>query len=186
MTKTCPDCDATVLSPLRGRELAEAGLRHAEGLLAQLAKPDWKPSRSHIEQARNSIKKLAELIISTPAAGGEALKDARIALCERLVKYSDDIHCIAVHRDLANDLREAEACITLLTDAAQPPSPLRGREALAAISRAVYRIREWAKNEGPYSEFIKEAAIIERRIEQIALSSAPAEQPTTPDKEAKT
>src|SRR5216684_145869 len=44
------------------------------------------------------------------------------------------------------------------------------REALALISRAVYRIREWAKGEGPYSEFIKEAAIIERRIEQIALT----------------
>jgi hypothetical protein len=40
----------------------------------------------------------------------------RRALCERLIKYSDDIHCIAVHRYLANDLREAEALITLLLD----------------------------------------------------------------------
>jgi hypothetical protein len=44
------------------------------------------------------------------------LADERIRLCERLIKYSDDIHCIAVHRDLANDLREAEALITLLAD----------------------------------------------------------------------
>jgi hypothetical protein len=42
---------------------------------------------------------------------------ARVALCERLVKYSDDVACIAVHRNLANDLREAEALITLLADA---------------------------------------------------------------------
>ena len=61
-------------------ELAEAGLRHAEGLSAQLAKPDWKPSRSHVEQARNSIKKLAELL-SAPA---QQTPDAEIA---RLTPY---------------------------------------------------------------------------------------------------
>jgi hypothetical protein len=48
--------------------LAEAGLRHAEGLSAQLAKPDWEPGRAHIEQARNSIQKLAELLRGTDAA----------------------------------------------------------------------------------------------------------------------
>jgi len=44
------------------RELAEAGLRHAEGLTAQLSKQDWQPRRSHVEQARNSIKKLADVL----------------------------------------------------------------------------------------------------------------------------
>lgn len=43
-------------------------------------------------------------------------KQLRIALCERLIMYSDDIHCIAVNRDLARDLREAEALITILAD----------------------------------------------------------------------
>ena len=53
----------------------------------------------------------------------------RRALCERLISYSDDIHCIAVHRDLANDLKEAEALITILADdidhrsASLSPSP---------------------------------------------------------------
>ena len=69
----------------------------------------------------NMVVWLLERLDATLAA--ETLKDARIALCERLVKYSDDIHCIAVDRNLANDLREAEACITLLADAlsASPP-----------------------------------------------------------------
>jgi len=49
-------------------ELADAGLRHAEGLSAQFDKPDWKPSRAHVEQARNTIRKLADLIrASSPA-----------------------------------------------------------------------------------------------------------------------
>jgi len=45
-------------------ELVDAGIRHAEGLTAQLAKPDWVPRRSHIEQARNSIAKLAGMLKS--------------------------------------------------------------------------------------------------------------------------
>ena len=40
-------------------ELADAGTRHGTRLTAQLDKPDWRPSRAHIEQARNSIVKLA-------------------------------------------------------------------------------------------------------------------------------
>jgi hypothetical protein len=47
------------------------------------------------------------------------LTDEQVALCERLIRYSDDIHCIAVHRDLSNDLREAEALITLLVGEAR-------------------------------------------------------------------
>lgn len=53
-------------------------------------------------------------------------------------------------------------------------TPIPHAAQLASISRAIYRIREWAKMEGPYSEFIKEAAIIERRIEQIGLASPAA------------
>ena len=49
-------------------ELVDAGLRHADGLSAQLEKPEWKPSRAHVEQARNSIKKLADLVRATAAA----------------------------------------------------------------------------------------------------------------------
>jgi hypothetical protein len=43
-------------------DLAEAGIRHAEGLTVQLAKPEFRPSRAHVEQARNSIVKLAGLL----------------------------------------------------------------------------------------------------------------------------
>ena len=46
----------------------------------------------------------------------EEREQLRVALCERLIKYSDDIHCIAVNRNLARDLREAEALITILAD----------------------------------------------------------------------
>lgn len=44
------------------KELVDAALRHADGLTALLAKSDWKPGRAHIEQARNSIKKLADML----------------------------------------------------------------------------------------------------------------------------
>lgn len=50
-------------------ELAEAGMRHADGLTAQLARLDWRPSRAHIEQARNSIKKLSAALRASPAEG---------------------------------------------------------------------------------------------------------------------
>jgi len=49
------------------RELADAGIRHAEGLTAQLDKQHWKPRRSHVEQARNSIAKLAAALRAVPA-----------------------------------------------------------------------------------------------------------------------
>ena len=49
-------------------ELAESGLRHAEGLTTQLAKLDWQPRRSHVEQARNSIQKLATILRAQSAA----------------------------------------------------------------------------------------------------------------------
>lgn len=48
--------------------LVEAGQRHADGLTAQLAKPEWRPSRAHAEQARNSIKKLADILQNLAAA----------------------------------------------------------------------------------------------------------------------
>lgn len=31
------------------------------------------------------------------------MRNERTNLCRRLVEYSDDIHCFAVHRDLAKD-----------------------------------------------------------------------------------
>lgn len=43
-------------------QLVAAAFRHAEGITAQLAKTDWKPSRAHLEQARNSIRKLANML----------------------------------------------------------------------------------------------------------------------------
>lgn len=50
-------------------ELAEAGKRHADGLTAQLERLDWRPSRAHIEQARNSIEKLSAALRASPAEG---------------------------------------------------------------------------------------------------------------------
>jgi hypothetical protein len=100
------------------------------------------------------------------------LADERIRLCERLVKYSDDIHCIAVHRDLANDLREAEALITLLADDAA----LRAVPADATAREALEQIRQllgYAMNEG------KHAVVIEGNINRAwhtannALASPP-------------
>jgi len=43
-------------------ELVEAGTRHGNGLAAKLSEPDWKPSRAHIEQARNTIYKLSAML----------------------------------------------------------------------------------------------------------------------------
>jgi hypothetical protein len=46
---------------------------------------------------------------------GQGLFDrAACALCERLLTYADDPHCVAVNMNLASDLREAEALISLL------------------------------------------------------------------------
>ncbi|RZN19506.1 hypothetical protein [Bradyrhizobium sp. Leo121] len=39
-----------------------AALRHADGLSAQLDKPEWRPGRAHVEQARNTIRNLAEKV----------------------------------------------------------------------------------------------------------------------------
>jgi hypothetical protein len=38
----------------------KAAERHAQGLSAQLEKPGWRPSRAHVEQARNTIQKLVK------------------------------------------------------------------------------------------------------------------------------
>lgn len=58
-------------------ELADAGMRHAEGLTAQLDKSEWKPGRAHIEQSRNSIRKLAESL--RLAAQSDAAGDGPVA-----------------------------------------------------------------------------------------------------------
>jgi hypothetical protein len=51
------------------KELIDAALRHADGITAQLTKPDWEPSRAHIKQARNSIEKLAGLLVQIVVPG---------------------------------------------------------------------------------------------------------------------
>jgi hypothetical protein len=56
-------------APLNAKELIDAALRHADGITAQLAKPDWEPSRAHIKQARNSIEKLAGLLVQIVVPG---------------------------------------------------------------------------------------------------------------------
>ena len=54
---------------------------------------------------------------------------------------------------------------------------------LASIDRAVYRLREWARLEGPYTEIIKEAAIIGKRAEQLrALAGSVAQAAPTRQK----
>jgi len=65
-------------------ELAEAGMRHGNGLAAQLAKPDWKPGRAHIEQARNTIYKLSAMLRLAAQAdapgGGPSVEIESIAI----------------------------------------------------------------------------------------------------------
>lgn len=55
--RTSPPSDAVreALEPY-----LEAALRHADGLNAQLDKAEWQPRRSHVEQARNTIRNLVE------------------------------------------------------------------------------------------------------------------------------
>ena len=101
-------------------ELAEAGFRHAEGLSAQLAKPDWKPSRSHVEQARNSIKKLAELL-SAPAQRAPDAEIVRLtpyveafrreeARADKLGRELDDLRA-AQRVTGASDIVDEAACL---------------------------------------------------------------------------
>jgi hypothetical protein len=66
--------------------LIQAALRRAEGLTAQLAKPDWVPRRAHVEQARNSIEKLARMLADITAghAQGQQVPDGYVLVPREL------------------------------------------------------------------------------------------------------
>ena len=117
-TCQCRDCVALAATPAVGGEreaLAEAGLRHAEGLTAQLDRPDWKPSRAHIEQARNSIKKLADLALTAQPASPLRGRDTLIKRAAEFIRTNDpfgdyfseyDLHVLHSEMSLLDGERE--------------------------------------------------------------------------------
>ncbi|MBR1230239.1 hypothetical protein JQ600_35680 [Bradyrhizobium sp. AUGA SZCCT0176] len=71
------------------KQLIDAAFRHADGITSQLAKPDWKPGRAHLEQARNSIRKLADMLDAAQAAAKPCAEGARLS--NWLAEYSHDL-----------------------------------------------------------------------------------------------
>jgi hypothetical protein len=64
-------------------QFLDAALRHADGLHAQLTKPEWRPSRAHVEQARNTIRKIVEKVRDNSQLSDMARLSASEAACYR-------------------------------------------------------------------------------------------------------